>query len=108
MTQIKDLYKTVVETVCRNCMTDPVMMFSSNKERCVDSRGLLIVVLSEYKFSESLISDLTGLSQQAVNRLKNIYPDRIRRQYLLCHASQQIHYELTTTLPQDNFHTKNL
>lgn len=108
MKAILDLYKTVVETVCKACTTDPIMMFSSNKEMYVDARGLLIVVLTEYKFSESLISDLTGLTQQAVNRLKNIYPERIKRHYLLCHALQQIHYELSTTLPQDNCCTKNL
>lgn len=70
MKVIHDVYRIVVETVCRVCLTDPVMMFSSNKEIYVDARGMLIVILVEYKFSESLISDLTGLTQQAVNRLK--------------------------------------
>ena len=108
MKVVHDVYKIVVETVCRICSTDPVMMFSNNKEVYVDARGLLIVVLIEYKFSESLISDLTGLTQQAVNRLKNLYPDRIKRHYLLFHTLQQIHIELSTTLPQDNCDTKDL
>lgn len=107
MKVIHDVYKTVVETVCRICSTDPVMMFSSNREIYVDARGLLIVVLIEYKFSESLISDLTGLTQQAVNRLKNLYPNRIKRHYLLFHTLQQIHTELSTILPQDNCKTRN-
>lgn len=104
----EDVYKTVVETVCRACSIDPVMMFSSNKEIYVDARGLLIVVLVEYKFSESLISYLTGLTQQAINLLKNLYPDRIKRHYLLFHTLQQIHSELSTTLPRDNSITRDL
>ena len=108
MKVIHDVYRIVVETVCRVCLTDPVMMFSSNKEIYVDARGMLIVILVEYKFNESLISDLTGLTQQAVNRLKNIYPDRIKRHYLLFHTLQQIHVELSTTLPQDNCDTRDL
>lgn len=83
MNKVEIFYKKVIEAVCKECGTDPVMMFSNNKERNVDARGLLIVILTERKFSESLISDLTGLTQQAVNRLKNIYPDRINRSYFL-------------------------
>ena len=49
----------------------------------VDSRGIMVVILSEYKFSESQISSFTGFTQQSINKLKNIYPDRIRRNYLL-------------------------
>ena len=83
MNKVEIFYKKVIEAVCKECGTDPIMMFSNNKERNVDARGLLIVILTERKFSESLISDLTGLTQQAVNRLKNIYPDRINRNYFL-------------------------
>lgn len=72
------------------------MIFSSNKEKNVDARGLAIVILVNHNFSESLICELTGLTQQAVNRLKNIYPDRIKVSFQLYSALQQINYELTT------------
>lgn len=83
MNRVEIFYRKVIESVCKECGTDPIMMFSNNKERNVDARGLLIVLLTERKFSESMISELTGLTQQAVNRLKNIYPDRIKRSYFL-------------------------
>ena len=98
MNKVEIFYKKVIEAVCKECGTDPVMMFSNNKERNVDARGLLIVILTERKFSESLISDLTGLTQQAVNRLKNIYPDRINRSYFLRWVLSYIKEELAGSL----------
>ena len=97
MNRAKIFYKKVIEIVCRECMTDPVMMFSNNKEKNVDARGVTVVILTEYKFSESIISELTGLTQQAVNRLKNIYPGRIKKHFILQNVVQQIHNELTVT-----------
>ena len=47
MNKVEIFYKKVIETVCKECGTDPVMMFSNNKERNVDARGLLIVILTE-------------------------------------------------------------
>lgn len=98
MNKVEIFYKKVIEAVCKECGTDPVMMFSNNKERNVDARGLLIVILTERKFSESLISDLTGLTQQAVNRLKNFYPDRINRSYFLRGVLSYIKEELAGSL----------
>lgn len=98
MNKVEIFYKKVIEAVCKECGTDPVMMFSNNKERNVDARGLLIVILTERKFSESLISDLTGLTQQAVNRLKNIYSDRINRSYFLRGVLSYIKEELAGSL----------
>lgn len=83
MREVESLYKRIVIAVCEEMGTDPVMMLSNNKERNVDARGLVIVILTERRFSEGLITELTGLTQQAVNRLKNLYPDRIRRDFLL-------------------------
>lgn len=97
MSRVEEFYKRVVDMVCRECGTDPIMMFSNNKEKNVDARGLMIVILTNHKFSEGLISELTGLSQQAVNRLKNIYPHRIKHKFMLYSSLQQIDYELTIT-----------
>ena len=46
MNKVEIFYKKVIEAVCKECGTDPVMMFSNNKERNVDARGLLIVILT--------------------------------------------------------------
>lgn len=90
MEQVELFYKNAVCLICREMGTDPVMLFSNNKEKNVDARGLLVLFLTESRFTESLISELTGLTQQAVNRLKNIYPDRINRNYRLFCAWQEI------------------
>lgn len=90
MDNADDFYKGAVLMVCVMMSTDPVMMFSSNKEKNVDARGLLVLYLMKSKFTESMVSEYTGLTQQAVNRLKNLYPDRINRNYRLFCAWQEM------------------
>lgn len=63
--------------------TEDLILSKCKRSDIVDSRGIMVVILSEYKFSESQISSFTGFTQQSINKLKNIYPDRIRRNYLL-------------------------
>lgn len=76
MNKVEIFYKKVIEAVCKECGTDPVMMFSNNKERSVDARGVAITILADRKLSDNIISDLTGMTRQAVNRMRNLYPDR--------------------------------
>lgn len=45
MNKVEIFYKKVIEAVCKECGTDPVMMFSNNKERNVDARGVAITIL---------------------------------------------------------------
>ena len=65
MNKVEIFYKKVIETVCKECGTDPVMMFSNNKERNVDARGVAITILADRKLSDNIISDLTGMTRQA-------------------------------------------
>lgn len=64
-------------------VSEDLILSKCKRSDIVDSRGIMVVILSEYKFSESQISSFTGFTQQSINKLKNIYPDRIRRNYLL-------------------------
>ena len=91
-------YKKVIEAVCKECGTDPVMMFSNNKERNVDARGVAITILADRKLSDNIISDLTGMTRQAVNRMRNLYPDRIRRSYYLRRTVESVKEELSGTV----------
>lgn len=86
----ESFYLDAVMSVCALMGTDPVMMFSNNKEKNVDARGLLVLYLMKCRFTESMVSEYTGMTQQAVNRLKNLYPDRIKRNYRLFWAWQEI------------------
>nr|DAW44651.1 MAG TPA: chromosomal replication initiator protein [Caudoviricetes sp.] len=64
-------------------VSEDLILSKCKRSDIVDSRGIMVVILSEYKFSESQISSFTGFTQQSINKLKNIDPDRIRRNYLL-------------------------
>ena len=95
MNKVEIFYKKVIEAVCKECGTDPVMMFSNNKERNVDARGVAITILADRKLSDNIISDLTGMTRQAVNRMRNLYPDRIRRSYYLRRTVESVKEELS-------------
>lgn len=83
MRRVEMFYKKVVAAVCQAIGTDPVMLLSSNKEENVDARGIMISILTDHRYSDGTIAILTGMTRQAVNRIKNIYPDRIRKSYYL-------------------------
>lgn len=94
MNRVEMYYKKVVVTVCQAIGTDPVMLLSSNKEINVDARGIVIAILTEHKYSDGTIAILTGMTRQAVNRIKNIYPDRIKRSYYLRSLFESVREEL--------------
>ena len=71
---------------------------SNNKERNVDARGVAITILADRKLSDNIISDLTGMTRQAVNRMRNLYPDRIRRSYYLRRTVESVKEELSGTV----------
>lgn len=96
MNKVEIFYKKVIEAVCKECGTDPVMMFSNNKEKNVDARG---VALADRKLSDNIISDLTGMTRQAVNRMRNLYPDRIRRSYFLRGVLESVKEKLAIENP---------
>lgn len=82
MNKVEIFYKKVIEAVCKECGTDPVMMFSNNKERNVDARGVAITILADRKLSDNIISDLTGMTRQAINRMRNLYPGQDQEELL--------------------------
>lgn len=95
MKEVRRFYKEVVEAVCEELELDPVTAFSTNRERCVDARGLIVCLLAK-RIPDGLISALTGLTRQAVNRLKNIYPERIEHSFYLLMAFRSARNKVAT------------
>lgn len=90
-----NIYKTVLNIVCRVTGIDEHKLFKSNKEECVDARCILVNKLSLIGFTESKIVYFTGLTQQCINKLKNSFSER-RNRFSITINSQQIDNELTT------------
>lgn len=70
-------------------------IFTSNKEESVDARTILVCVLSSKGISDQEIAQLTGLSRQCVNKLKNSCKYR-RQRWSFSSNLQQISNELAT------------
>lgn len=78
MNKVEIFYRKVIEAVREERGTDPVMMFGDDKGRNVDARGVAMTIPADRKLSDNIISDLTGMTRQAVNRTRDLYPDKIR------------------------------
>lgn len=68
---ILDEYLKVMETVCRHYGLDEVQMLHSNRRECVDARATLTAILIDQNLTEDELVQLTGLTQQCINKLKN-------------------------------------
>lgn len=92
---MKDLYQSVVASVCKHTGVEGDMLFKSNREECVDARAILINILTYKGITEREIAALTGLAQQCVNKLKNNFSFRLRKWSVTTNL-QSINNELTT------------
>lgn len=92
---MKDLYQSIVASVCKHTGVDGDILFKSNREECVDARAILINILAHKGITEHEIAGLTGLTQQCVNKLKNNFSFRLRKWSVTTNL-QSINNELTT------------
>ena len=82
MKQLKKLFDEAVEATMRASGLTFEELTTSRSERSVNARVVLVDMLLEQGMSESVISSLSGMSQQRVNALKNSRIYRMRT--LMC------------------------
>lgn len=70
-TVILEEYAKVNECVSRHYGMEGNRMLRSNKEECVDARASLVHTCIEKGMTEADLVQLTGLTQQCINKLKN-------------------------------------
>ena len=68
-------------------------LFHTNQEEAVDARTILIYILSEQGLTDTQIAELSGLTRQGVNKLKNSVRFR-KRKFSFISDLQQIRNEL--------------
>ena len=73
----RDYFNEVLQRVSDVTELDKKLILHSNKEECVDARYVLISVLSE-RLSDRQIAEVSGLSQQLVNKARNAFVDRCK------------------------------
>lgn len=92
---IKEQYRKSLAVVCRMTGVDECSLFTTNREESVDARAMLSYVLSLHGFSDADSAELTGLSRQCINKLKNSIRYR-RTRWTFKVTLQQICAELAT------------
>ena len=70
-------------------------LFHTNQEEAVDARTILIYLLSEQGLTDTQIAELTNLTRQGVNKLKNSVRYR-KSKFSFISDLQQISNELAT------------
>ena len=93
---MEKIFQEVVKIVSEGSGINGNDLIHSKKEECVDARSILINLLSELGFTDTLISRYTCLTRQGVNKLKNTFNDRKRNSFILSTNYQQIRNELAT------------
>lgn len=94
MNKVEEFYKRVICIAGEVCGVDPVDIMSFNREECVNARGILIIILLDKGYSEKVVADLTGLTRRGVNRIKNDFPDRIRRNWMIHMLDREVRNKL--------------
>ena len=92
-TALKEYYQKALQTVQR--VTGITDIFHTNKEEAVDARTILVYVLALKGFSDNEIAQLTCLTRQGVNKLKNNYKYR-KSKWSFVSNLQQTSNELAT------------
>lgn len=93
---MEKIFNKVVEIVSERTGIERNDLLCSKKQEHVDARSILINLLSELGFTDTLISRYTCLTRQGVNKLKNTFNDRKRNSFILSTNYQQIRNELAT------------
>lgn len=78
MKQLQSIYQTLVNALLTTSDLTPYQLFNSRSEQCVTARAVLINVLVQIGCTESDITELSGMSQQRVNSLKNSAKYRLK------------------------------
>lgn len=89
----KEFYE-LADTVCQQVSLKRDKLFSSNEELYVNARCVLINELCERGYSDKLIAQLSGLTRQTVNRLKNQYHTRYKHSVLVRELSNILSVEV--------------
>lgn len=70
-TLVLESYQQIFAAVCRHYGLEEARLLRSNKEECVDARATLVHVCISKGLSEAELVQLTGLTQQCINKLRN-------------------------------------
>ncbi len=100
MEQLKRLFEDVADMVSELMGLNRNNLFSSLSEQYVDGRSLLVNWLINLGYTESMLVEYTGMSQQRVNFLKNSF-ERRKVKFSVRLALQEINKRFTKDLQSD-------
>lgn len=85
---MKELYNTILKTVCDICEVSQSNIFDSNKEEIVDAIYLLIYILS-LNLTDIEISKISGVSKSLVSKVRNNFHIRSKK-YSLKYKTEKV------------------
>lgn len=100
MEQLKRLFEDVADMVSELMGLNRNNLFSSLSEQYVDGRSLLVNWLINLGYTESMLVEYTGMSQQRVNFLNNSF-ERRKVKFSVRLALQEINKRFTKDLQSD-------
>ena len=91
-----EIFNRVADSVMELMDVNYYDMLTSNEQRFVDARALLVAGLVLQGLPQRVIAEMTGLTRQGVNKLANSLDDRLRYNATLRYAWKELCNELAT------------
>ena len=93
---MEKIFNKVVEIVSERTGIERNDLLCSKKQEHVDARSILINLLSDLGFTDSLTARYLYMTRQGVNKLKNTLHDRERHSFILSTYFQQCSNDVAT------------
>lgn len=94
---MEKIFQEVVKIVSGRTGIERDNLLCSKKQEHVDARSILINLLSDLGFSDSLTARYLNMTRQGVNKLKNTLHDRKRHSFILSTCYQQCCNDVATS-----------
>lgn len=75
--RLRRIYAATLAAVAARCGLTLAEMTRSRRAECCLARAVLVLTLLQLGMTEPTVRDLTGMSQQRVNYIKNTPPQRL-------------------------------
>lgn len=95
---IKQSYEKLMDLITQELNLNENVILCSNKEDCVRARNILIYILLDKRFTESTISELTGLKVQTIYKIKGDRYLKEKSDFSLKYHLKQISNKFATYL----------
>lgn len=97
-----NIINSVMDIVCDNIGIEKSLLWTSNREECVDARAVVCTILNEVGMSDKEISSVVHITRQGVNKLRNGFYYRRKQKWRVREAYRVSRIMVSKILPREH------